>query len=389
MAERLRIVQLNLAYDGALVSPDALLARYHTLTGWSRAVTRAGAVVHVIQRFAADSRLEADGVIYDFVRDGPVGTPDAWTRHDRVLGVVRDARPDVVHINGLMFPGLVTALRHGLPAHTALVLQDHSGQVPCVAMWPLKARSTARWGRAFADADACTFTAAELAVPWFAVGLPRDQTVLEIPEASSEFAPLPRPDAARATGIDASPAILWVGRLDANKDPLTVLAALEIACARLPGAHCWMIYGDCALETTVKQRIGGSPVLRERVTLVGAVPHNELPRHYSASDIFLSGSHHEGSGYALIEAMACGLTPCVTDIPAFRALTGSSGRRWPAGNPEACATAILELANADRHTARFTVRRHFDEALSWDVIGRRTVSEYGELVRRRAAAQLR
>ena len=34
-----------------------------------------------------------------------------------------------------------------------------------------------------------------------------------------------------------------------------------------------------------------------------------------AADIFTLGSHREGSGYALTEALACGLPPVVTDIP--------------------------------------------------------------------------
>ena len=41
-----------------------------------------------------------------------------------------------------------------------------------------------------------------------------------------------------------------------------------------------------------------------------------------AADLFVLGSHREGSGYSLIEALACGLPPVVTDIHAFRTLTG-------------------------------------------------------------------
>ena len=119
--------------------------------------------------------------------------------------------------------------------------------------------------------------------------------------------------------------------------------------------------------------------------MLGSIPHERLPDYYSAADIFVSGSHHEGSGYALIEAMACGLTPCVTDIPAFRALVGGSGIRWPTQQSEACAAALVDLAQRDLVSERSLVRRHFERTLSWKVIGERTVAAYETLVRRRAA----
>ena len=383
--DSLRVVAVNLAYDAEVASAAALLRRYLTLAGWSRAMTRAGASVQVVQRFAADDIVDADGVGYMLVGDGPPGRPGPWEEFVRVLDAVRRAAPVLVHVNGLMFPGMVRALRAALP-RAAIVLQDHSGWRPRVPVWPLNRRTSARWAAAFRDADACTFTAAVLAAPWHAVGLPPDMPVLEIPEASTELRPLPRAEAARATGIAADPALLWVGRLDANKDPLTVLDALDAAFPLLPRARCWMVYPDSADARGVRRRIDRSPLLRERVTLVGAVAHDRLASDYSAADIFVSGSHHEGSGYALLEAMACGVVPCVTDIPAFRALLGPSGARWAPGDAAACARALVTLAHGNVRESRERVRQRFDEALSWDEVGRRTLAAYRGIAARRGAA---
>lgn len=350
-------------------------------------MTRAGGTVHVVQRFAEDLRLLRDGISYEFVHAGRAGTPGSWEVFDRLVDTVRDAHPDVVHVNGLMFPGMIVALRASLSPATAIVVQDHSGSVPRAPMWPVRPRFTARWRRAFGGADAFTFTAAELATPWHRLGLPQSRPVLEIPEASADLVPIDRNEASRRTGITASPSLVWVGRLNVNKDPLTVLAGLEIAFPQLPGARCWMIYRGRELEDQTKQFITRSTVLSERVMLVGPMTHEEMPGVFSAADIFLSGSHHEGSGYALIEAMACGATPCVTDIPAFRALTGSCGSRWTPGDSHACASALVDVAHRERHQERLLVRRRFDEALSWDVIGQRTMSEYTKLANQRADAK--
>jgi len=39
---------------------------------------------------------------------------------------------------------------------------------------------------------------------------------------------------------------------------------------------------------------------------------------YSAADLFVVGSHHEGSGYALMERARADSIPVVTGIPTFR-----------------------------------------------------------------------
>ena len=105
----MRIVQLNLAYDHAISDPQALLDRYHTLTGWSRAVRSAGAAVRVVQRFATDVTIARDGIDYDFRCDGgpPIPDPSGWSTE--VIDAVRAYRPQVIHVNGLMFPAMVVA----------------------------------------------------------------------------------------------------------------------------------------------------------------------------------------------------------------------------------------------------------------------------------------
>jgi glycosyltransferase involved in cell wall biosynthesis len=387
VSHALRILQLNLAYDPTLTTPESLLHTYHTLTGWSTALTRAGAEVHVVQRFSSDTRATRDGVPYEFVRDGAAGLPKPWARLDRIRDAVIRLRADIVHINGLMFPGMVASLRDGLPRSTAIVLQDHSGALPKQLPFPVPRLSPSRWRRAFEATDACVFTARALAERWYPLGLPPTLPLIELPEASTWLVASDRNAARRASGIDASPAILWVGRLDRNKDPLTALGGLERALPRLPAARCWMIFHAGDLEPVVRRRVARSHVLRDRVTLVGRVAHDRMADYYSAADVFLSASRHEGSGYALIESIACGVSPCVADIAAFRALMGDCGARFPVGDPSACAEALVRVGARDREAERTALRRHFAEHLSWDVVGQRALAAYRTLASKRAGSR--
>src|SRR5262249_52028463 len=134
-------------------------------------------------------------------------------------------------------------------------------------------------------------------------------------EASTTFRALSRDAARIESGVDGRPAVLWVGRLNANKDPLTVLEGFERALPQLGEATLTMIYSTGELHGEVSDRIQRSAALRRRVRLLGGLPHQRLRAFFSAADLFVLGSHHEGSGYSLLEACACGAIPVVTDIP--------------------------------------------------------------------------
>ena len=367
------VVQVNYAFDKGLTDADALLNRYVTLTGWSEALLRAGAArVTTVQRFHGDARISRHGVDYVFCRA-------------HVPAAVAACRPDLAHVNGLTFPWQTWRLRRALDPACAIVVQSHAdggviGREPELRLA----------GRAFRRAaDAFLFAADEHAAAWRQAGfIAADQPVYRVMPASSTLALIAREPARRDSGVDGSPAILWVGRLNANKDPLTVLEGFERALLDLPDARLTMIFGTDELGAEVRARISQSCVLRERVRLAGTVAHHRMPSFFSAADLFVVGSHHEGSGYSLMEAIACGAAPVVSDIPTFRLLTGagSVGALWKAGDAADCARALVEVGRRDLQAERARLADHFTRELSWDAVGRRALEIYGEVVNSRRSA---
>jgi len=103
-----------------------------------------------------------------------------------------------------------------------------------------------------------------------------------------------------------------------------------------------------------------------------------------AADCFISGSHRESTGYALIEALACGLPPLVTDIPSFRALTGDGavGQLWRAGDAPSLCAALLRMRAQATPADRAAVREHFARELSLAALGRKLTAIYADLVAR-------
>ena len=106
-----------------------------------------------------------------------------------------------------------------------------------------------------------------------------------------------------------------------------------------------------------------------------------MPNYYAAADVFVSGSHSEGSGYALIEAMSAGVVPVVTDIPSFRAIAGD-GERWAPGDAADFARALFKTCSSDLEARSVAVKSRFERLLSWDAIGAATVREYRALLER-------
>jgi glycosyltransferase involved in cell wall biosynthesis len=382
-----KVVQINYAYDADLADPDALLDRYTTLTGWSEALVEAGARgVTVFQRFTVNAQRTRHGIDYIFHRDGGPACAEWWTRPRLLHRHAAAVAPDIAHVNGLIFPVQTWLLRRTLPANAAIVLQDHAGGVPKAA-GPLGGVISRLRTRAMSAADGFLFSADEQAEVWREAGIiDSGKPVCQVMEASTTIRSLPRPAARETSGVTGCPALLWVGRLNANKDPLTVLDGFERALPRLPEATLTMIYGSDELLPAVRDRIGVSSALTARVRLVGPVPRDRLAWFYSAADRFVLGSHHEGSGYALLEALACGVVPVVTDIPSFRAMTanGSFGALWPPGDAGALADALVSL---DRGTTQGTLARikdHFARELSWRAIGRQAVEAYLHIHRARS-----
>jgi len=321
--------------------------------------------VTVVQTAHAAKTIERDGVSFQFVE----GAPRRWTG---VIERVASLAPDVVHVQGLNFPRAMRPLSHAVPG-VPLLVQDHAGVPP--TGWRARA-----WRWAHRTVAGVLFTARDQATPWKRAKILRaDLPVFEVLVSSTDFTPGDRAAARRATGMFGEPCLFWVGRFNANKDPLAMLAAVEQAAATLPALRLWCCFSEAPLLDVAQRRIARSPLLAERVTLLGNRPHEELESRFRAADFYLQTSHCEGCGFALLEALACGVTPLVTDIPAARRIVGDVGSLTPVNDSRALGEAIVAWSTRDTATLRRAARARFDDALTFNAIGRQLRAAYETL----------
>ncbi len=63
-------------------------------------------------------------------------------------------------------------------------------------------------------------------------------------EGSSNFTVGDRNEMRRKTGLTGNPILLWVGRLNENKDPITVLSGFLKLLNDFPEAQLYMIFSE-------------------------------------------------------------------------------------------------------------------------------------------------
>jgi glycosyltransferase involved in cell wall biosynthesis len=268
--------------------------------------------VESIEQIDYSGRLLKNGVKYHFLN---FRKPKLWFPF-RLHHHIKELRPDVIFVNGFIFPIQTIQLRKTLGKRVKIIVL-HRAERPFTGI----KRHLQSW--ADRSVDAYLFASDEFGEDWIKRGIIKDRKkIYEVIQSSSTFHPEDKAAAKKALNISGDPVFLWVGRLNTNKDPLTVISAFIDYLSVKPGAKLYMIHQTDELLPAVKNLINADNKLNESILLIGNVEHHHLQRWYNAADIFISGSHYEGSGIAACEAMSCGCIPVLTDIISFRRMTG-------------------------------------------------------------------
>lgn len=122
----------------------------------------------------------------------------------------------------------------------------------------------------------------------------------------------------RRLGLAGRPTIVCVSRLVPRKGQDVLIHALPAISAMVPGAALLIVGGGPDMPRL--QRLAVTTGVADDVVFTGSVPHEELPAHYAAGDVFAmpcrtrhGGLDVEGLGIVYLEASAVGLPVVVGD----------------------------------------------------------------------------
>ncbi len=274
-------------------------------------------------------------------------------------GAIRTGRFDAVVING-----------HNLAAHHVALAAARSAGVPVFTRGETHPRlKRSRWREALRNRplkswyslfDGCLAIGTANARYYYLMGVPTDRVVVmpyavdnERYVASARQTAEQRAATRARIGIKSvAPAILYAAKFDRRKRPDDLVRAYALLRKEGVAAELVMV-GSGALESDLKALVAELDL--DGVTFPGFVNQAELPRLYSACDVFALPSENEPWGLAVNEAMCAGLPivlseeiGCVEDL----VTPGVNGATFDAGDVEGLAAALKPLLVDTGYRAR-------------------------------------
>lgn len=339
--------------------PEEWLMRINGYTGILESLASRYKVMG-IERIGYEGVLDKKGVQYFFIKTGK-GTNYFPVRAHKLI---KKLKADIVIVNGFIFPLQIIQLKLALGKKARIVVMNRA-EKPGIGVLGFLQKL----------ADRCVykyiFTSKEMGLPWVSAGIISGESkIAGIMCASSVFSTGNSGVARIKTGISGSPVFLFVGRLDANKDPLTILRAFSQYCRQQPMAKLYIVHQTDELLGEINQVLDKDPVLQHAVKMVGKISHAEMQDWYNSADYIISASHYEGGGVAVCEAMSCGCIPILTNIPSFRSLTGwgKCGFLYEPGNAGDLLNVLLQTETMNRNEEKEKTLRQFRDDLSFEAI---------------------
>jgi phosphatidylinositol alpha-mannosyltransferase len=275
-------------------------------------------------------------------------------------------RPDVVHVHEPLSPSTSMWAVLASPAPVVATFHAHldrSGALELAA--PLLRRVARRLAATIAVSDA-------------AAGFVR--------RALPELSPVVIPNGVDVEAIaDAEPAelpagrrIAWTHRLDPQKGFHVALDAFAAVLDVVPDARL-IVGGDGRDRDAVR----GLPVdVRDRVVMLGALPHERVAGVLRASEIAIApATGQESFGISIVEAMAAGIPVVASDIAGYREVIRdrADGLLVPAADAGALAAAIRDVLGDPDLAARLVAGgRQRARSFDWSVVVERLEAVYAQ-----------
>jgi glycosyltransferase involved in cell wall biosynthesis len=191
-----------------------------------------------------------------------------------------------------------------------------------------------------------------------------------VPEAADEvFAPRAgAPERVRQRWDVEAGYLLFVGALDARKDPASLLRAWNAARQVRPGLQL-VVAGDPGRQ---------APASMPGARMLGRVSDEEAADLYSAAGCFVFPSRYEGFGLPCLEAMACGCPVAAFRNSSVPEVVDEAGELVEDGDAEALGEAAARMSAEPARWRRLGLERA--KAFNWRKTARATIAAYESLL---------
>jgi glycosyltransferase involved in cell wall biosynthesis len=277
--------------------------------------------------------------------------------------VIRTVNPDLIQAGPLQRSALLAALSGFTPLVSMSWGYDLIHDAQRNAAWRWATRYTLKHSSVMiGDCD----TIRQLAISY---GMP-DERIVTFPWGIDlnhfNYQP-PEP-----TRVNGEPFVLLSTRGWEPIYGVNIIAKAFVKAAQKYSALQLVMLGDGSLASQLRQIFTQGGVL-DRVTFPGQVGQADLPAYYHQADLYVTGSHSDGTSISLLEALACGRPVVVSDIPGNREWVQSGVQGWlyPEGDDDALAQAISQAFETRRTSQRMSqmgraARELAEQRANWD-----------------------
>lgn len=283
-----------------------------------------------------------------------------WIINRRIADVIREFKPDIVHIQmhfvisrtvlaAAQKQGIpVVATNHFMPENLTFYLHLPEAITDTINM--LAWKDAVRVLNKTYGITSPTKTANSFIEPWIGRELPAVSNGIDL----KRFNPSNDPHPARAAyKLPEKPILLFVGRLDREKNIDIVLRALKEA---LNEVDIHFVVAGHGADSKKLEKLTKTLGIEKNVTFTGFVPDELLPSLYAAGDCYVNAGTAELQCIAAMEAMATGLPVLAANAVALPELVhnGQNGYVFEPGNVKELARHIVEMFKNGSKRAHMT-----------------------------------
>ena len=303
-----------------------------------------------------------------------------WGWHVRRM--VRALRPDVLHAHQIAGGGWLGAAAGYHP----LVVTAGGSDLLLTARRSRVQRLLARW--VLQSADYVTCVSRNLAQAALALGA--DASRLEVApwgvDTQVFFPAADRQQAVERLGLEPGRYVLSPRALMPVYNPLDIARAIPLVLAQVPAARFIVRthIHDADLLAAFRAIVAGAGC-EATVQYVGDLPDDRaIAELYRAAEVVVSVPSSDGTPSSVLEALACGTVPVVSDLPSLHEWIddGREGLFVPPGDVPAIARAVVRVLADDQLRARMRRqgREMVEQRADSQVWMRRSAEIYQELL---------
>ena len=165
--------------------------------------------------------------------------------------------------------------------------------------------------------------------------------------------------------------LIYIGRLTELKRVSSLIEPISIVRKKFPEVKLHIV-GDGPKHEEVRRKIEELDLF-QNVSMHGYLPEREKIELLSSSAVYVSNSIFEGFGIPLVEAMATGTVPVVSDIEAHRFIFQGDNVGYLVKSTEEMATKITDLLGNETERLRLATngRRLVEQKWTWTRVAQR------------------